>query len=258
MFNFSEVFGFTNVALENWVASKAYNYGDLAIQNKQIWRCIHANTDGTFTVGNWEEISPALAGGGVDAVLSETSTNPVRNVVVAGKFRQPIYFWIANRNYKTDDLIIYNNNIYKSNSNHNSGGAFNAGDWTEISATPTVTIDAALNASSTNAVQNQAIANKFKQPIGNWTALAAYAVDDLVLYEDMIFQCVSANTDASFIGSKWTTLTTAKTDENDDYITANSAGKKVIKGVEFWMGKLAEYIGISTKKDGTIYFLDND
>lgn len=65
---------------------------------------------------------------------------------------------------------------------------------------------------------------KFEQgngnPIQDWVASTAYVVGNLVVYNNLIYQCITANSDSTFNSSKWKVI--GEGTSIDDWVTAKS------------------------------------
>jgi len=99
-----------------------------------------------------------------------------------------------------------------------------------ISASPKV--DATLSNTSSNTVQNQAVANALA---GAYDATATYAVGDLCIYDGILYECTTAITTAEAwdathwktgdLGEKVSDLNRHLNDKQDAPVTAGTAGQ---------------------------------
>lgn len=93
----------------NWASGISYPVGYFAINNNKLYQCNTANSDSKWIESKWN-----LVGGG-----GESSAN--------------ITEWESNKSYTVNDLIIYNNTLYKCIEEHISETEFNLEKWTVLS-----------------------------------------------------------------------------------------------------------------------------
>lgn len=92
--------------IEDWVASEQYEVGDFVIYGAVLYKCLVANSDGTFTQSNWQAISK-------DGVTE----------------------WETNKKYAMYDLVMTSRNLYVSLVAHTSTSFADdlaSGRWMQI------------------------------------------------------------------------------------------------------------------------------
>lgn len=135
-----------------WQTSTDYSVGNLVIKDNQLYRCKTAhtsdNSDFYADTSKWDVLD----------------TKWVSNT------------WVANKYYHQNEIVLYDNTIYKCNTGHLSLSTFelDKANW-EI-----------LNAN-----------------IRQWASGTIYKVGDTVLFENEIWKCITANNDNSFYYQKW-------------------------------------------------------
>ena len=105
--------------LNDWASGKSYKVGLVVVNSGRLYRCTTAHTsESTFDATKFEVISP-------DETLGV-----------------PILEWTVSTAYAADDLIFYNNAIYKCTTAHTSDASDftnDASNWVRING-DTVTI----------------------------------------------------------------------------------------------------------------------
>ena len=197
--------------IPNWVANEDYVVGDLVAHDAKIYRCTTAHTSGsTFDSteeAKWEELSPTI---------------------------NEISLWAAATDYEVGQLVIYNNKLFRCTTAHTSTSSFisDINNWQEISSndidswqssTPYKVGDfvykdgqiyrctTAHTSDSSNFYTDitnwELLDTKWRAE--NWTASKYYAVGDVVLYDNRLFKCITANTSSSDFATdynKWSAI----------------------------------------------------
>lgn len=197
--------------IPNWVANEDYVVGDLVAYDAKIYRCITAHTSGsTFDSteeANWEELSPTI---------------------------NEISLWAASTDYKVGQLVIYNNKLFRCTTAHTSTSSFDSdiNNWQEISSNeigswqPSTTykvgefvykdgqIYRCTTAHTSDSSDFYTDITKWelldtKWRVENWTDNKYYAIGDVVLYDNRLFKCITANTSSSDFATdydKWSAI----------------------------------------------------
>lgn len=111
--------------------------------------------------------------------------------------------WTSNKDYSVDEVVIYNNKIYKCNKAHTSTTDFGADKliyWNSLNDNPIINDWAS---GTTYEVGSMVIISNANN-ISEWTANTSYNANDEVIYNGYIYMCKTANTDATFTESNWT------------------------------------------------------
>lgn len=111
--------------------------------------------------------------------------------------------WTSNTDYSVDEVVIYNNKIYKCNKAHTSTTDFGADKliyWNSLNDNPIINDWAS---GTTYEVGSMVIISNANN-ISEWAANTSYNANDEVIYNGYIYMCKTANTDATFTESNWT------------------------------------------------------
>lgn len=111
--------------------------------------------------------------------------------------------WTSNTDYSVDEVVIYNNKIYKCNKAHTSTTDFGADKliyWNSLNDNPIINDWAS---GTTYEVGSMVIISNANN-ISEWTTNTSYNANDEVIYNGYIYMCKTANTDATFTESNWT------------------------------------------------------
>lgn len=111
--------------------------------------------------------------------------------------------WASNTDYSVNEVVIYNNKIYKCNKAHTSTTDFGADKliyWNSLNDNPIINDWAS---GTTYEVGSMVIISNANN-IPEWTTNTSYNANDEVIYNGYIYICKTANTDATFTESNWT------------------------------------------------------
>lgn len=111
--------------------------------------------------------------------------------------------WSSNTEYEKDEIILYNNKIYKCNKSHTSTTDFGADKliyWNSLNDNPIINDWAS---GTTYEIGSMVIISNANN-ISEWTTNTSYNANDEVIYNGYIYMCKTANTDATFTESNWT------------------------------------------------------
>ena len=111
--------------------------------------------------------------------------------------------WTSNTDYSVNEVVIYNNKIYKCNKAHTSTTDFGADKliyWNSLNDNPIINDWAS---GTTYDVGSMVIISNANN-ISEWTTNTSYNANDEVIYDGYIYMCKTANTDATFTESNWT------------------------------------------------------
>ena len=110
--------------------------------------------------------------------------------------------WTSNTDYSVNEVVIYNNKIYKCNKAHTSTTDFSADKliyWNSLNDNPIINDWAS---GTTYEIGSMVIISNANN-ISEWTANTSYNANDEVIYNGYIYMCKTANTDATFTESNW-------------------------------------------------------
>lgn len=162
-----------------WQASTEYTTADIVTYGGDIYKCIKGNSDSTFDITKWKNITASDGGIGV---------------------------WKALKYYAVDDTVIFGSKIYRCTVAHTSSTfASDINKWTEVSPT---TIEN-WQASITYPVDSIVLYDN-STGISPWAGNTSYAINDKVVYDNRIYECLVANSDSDFTASKWHQVATAQ------------------------------------------------
>lgn len=151
-----------------WQKQKSYSVGSIVQYKGKYLKCITAGTSGNTT------LNPTSADIG-DTIIDSTVTWEV--IGLFGSNGTSINDWATNTEYSVGDLVIYDNSLYKCNTNHTST-TFNANEsnWTLIGS----------------------------KGIDFYTVGESYSINNIVIYDGNLYQCTTAHTATStFDTTKW-------------------------------------------------------
>ena len=111
--------------------------------------------------------------------------------------------WTSNTDYSVNEVVIYNNKIYKCNKAHTSTTDFGADKliyWNSLNDNPIINDWASGTTYEVGSIVIISNANN----ISEWATNTSYNANDEVIYNGYIYMCKTANTDATFTESNWT------------------------------------------------------
>lgn len=110
--------------------------------------------------------------------------------------------WKTGTDYKKNEIVVYNEKIYKCAVDHTSGTDFSADKplyWESLSDNPIINDWISGN----NYEVGTCVIKSNQNGIVDWTASKQYNVNDEVVYNGYIYTCKTQNTDAEFTESNW-------------------------------------------------------
>lgn len=110
--------------------------------------------------------------------------------------------WETGTEYKKNEIVVYNEKIYKCAKDHTSGTDFSTDKllyWESLSDNPIINDWISEN----NYEVGTCVIKSNQNGIVNWTASKQYNVNDKVVYDSYIYICKTQNTDAEFIKTNW-------------------------------------------------------
>ena len=110
--------------------------------------------------------------------------------------------WETGIEYKKNEIVVYNEKIYKCAKDHTSGTDFSTDKllyWESLSDNPIINDWISEN----NYEVGTCVIKSNQNGIVNWTASKQYNVNDKVVYDGYIYICKTQNTDAEFIKTNW-------------------------------------------------------
>ena len=186
--------------ISTWTANTAYVVNDVVINSNKMYICTTAHTSGSSfdatEKANWQEVGSGTSGAGITD-------------------------WISNKAYVVGDIVYYSESLFKCNTAHTSGSAFNADEakWTLMYADiklwqsslyyvvgATVLESNVLyrcNTSHTSGSTFNATEKANWDTIGEpasileWEASTAYTVNQIVIYNGNLYNCITAHTSGS-------------------------------------------------------------
>ena len=110
--------------------------------------------------------------------------------------------WRTGTEYKKNEIVVYNEKIYKCAVDHTSGSDFSADKpkyWESLNDNPIINDWISGN----NYTVGTCVIKSNQNGIVDWTASKQYNVNDEVMYDDYIYTCKTQNTDAEFTEANW-------------------------------------------------------
>lgn len=218
-----------------WVANYQYYPNNICIYNDKLYRCIASNNDTTFTPNKWIEISSSaikdyiMSGhtydiddvfklnGQLYSVNAQFTTN---NTDISNfdnyitPLKADIPKWTAYTRYKKGMIVEYQYNLYKCETLHTSTGLFTVEDkttnttyWKPLGKLITQ-LEYYDNTKTYNI--NDCVLKKEDYGTATWDANTSYSVGDEVNHNGIIYKCITANSDTTFIEKNWEEINTEK------------------------------------------------
>ena len=113
-----------------------------------------------------------------------------------------IEIWRTGTEYKKNEIVVYNEKIYKCAVDHTSGTDFSADKlkyWESLSDNPIINDWISGN----NYTVGTCVIKSNQNEIVDWTASKQYNINDEVVYDGYIYTCKTQNTDAEFTEANW-------------------------------------------------------
>ena len=110
--------------------------------------------------------------------------------------------WRTGTEYKKNEIVVYNEKIYKCATDNTSGTDFSVDKpkyWESLSDNPIINDWISGN----NYEVGTCVIKSNQNEIVDWTAAKQYNVNDEVVYNYYIYTCKTQNTDAEFTESNW-------------------------------------------------------
>ena len=110
--------------------------------------------------------------------------------------------WRTGTEYKKNEIVVYNEKIYKCAVDHTSGSDFSVDKpkyWESLSDNPIINDWISGN----NYEVGTCVIKSNQNGIVDWTASKQYNVNDEVIYDGYIYTCKTQNTDATFTETNW-------------------------------------------------------
>lgn len=183
----------------NWQSNIVYEVGRIVLYDGLFYRCKSKHTSGSsFAVNFWEKI-------GID-----------ENIV------PKVLNWAANTVYKANQLVVYNETLYRVNNDHTSGSSFDATgydivyssikEWVtgiDYKVGSTVIYDNKLYRCKTRHKSDTSLYNDIRcweligVTIDTWVSGNSYFVGDVIEKGSALYKCIQANNDTNFTPGKW-------------------------------------------------------
>ena len=110
--------------------------------------------------------------------------------------------WRTGTDYKKNEIVVYNEKIYKCAVDHTSGTDFSVDKpkyWESLSDNPIINDWISGN----NYEVGTCVIKSNQNGIVDWTASKQYNVNDEVVYNGYIYTCKTQNTDTEFTEANW-------------------------------------------------------
>lgn len=123
--------------------------------------------------------------------------------------------WAANKTYKQNYFVTYDNKLYQCKTEHTSGTSFDETYWQLIGGSGSSATGTTIN---------------------NWSALTDYTVADLVINGTTLYQCNTEHTSGEVFDDaeaiNWTALSGAQGEKGDDGFSPTVTATVVSNGVD--------------------------
>lgn len=110
--------------------------------------------------------------------------------------------WKTGTEYKKNEIVVYNEKIYKCAVDHTSNTDFSADKpkyWESLNDNPIINNWISGN----NYTVGTCVIKSNQNGVADWIALKQYNVNDEVVYDGYIYTCKIQNTDAEFTETNW-------------------------------------------------------
>ena len=133
----------------------------------------------------------------VEVYVSNPDWHKITNIQ-----KPSIETWRAGTEYKKNEIVVYNEKIYKCAVDHTSGSDFSVDKpkyWESLSDNPIINDWISGN----NYEVGTCVIKSNQNGIVDWTASKQYNVNDEVIYNGYIYTCKTQNTDTEFTETNW-------------------------------------------------------
>ena len=113
-----------------------------------------------------------------------------------------IEIWRTGTEYKKNEIVVYNEKIYRCAVDHTSGTDFSVDKpkyWESLNDNPIINDWISGN----NYTVGTCVIKSNQNGIVDWTASKQYNINDEVVYDGYIYTCKTQNTDAEFTETNW-------------------------------------------------------
>lgn len=221
--------------ISNWQANKPYAVNDVVIYNNKIYECINANKDATFTPSNWIRLSSGeIEDFKANHNYDENDVFKINNQLYSVKTKftttnadisnyianvEPIIAdiskWTSNTYYYQGMIVEYQYNLYKCETAHKSSTLFVDEDKSTNTVywKPLGMLNTQLESYDSTKTYNinDCVLQKEDYGASKWVSGTTYKVDDIVVYNEIIYKCKTANSNTTFTESNWEEINTEKT-----------------------------------------------
>lgn len=166
-----------SASIATWDYNTAYKSGDIILYNEQLFYCV-ANH-----VSNPDPTDTSGIYADISEILADTKWIQVKNDIALVKE------WVTNWVYEKNQLVTHNNKLYRCNTKHKS------------------------NSFDTDIEKWDVIYSSLPE----WEAEETYKAGEVVIYKNKLYKCRTTNSDAVWLGSKWTFLESVDTWEPLEY-----------------------------------------
>ena len=218
-----------------WSANYQYYQNNICIYNNKLYRCINSNKDATFTPSNWIRLSSGeIEDFKANHNYDENDVFKINNQLYSVKTKftttnadisnyianvEPLIAdiskWASNTYYYQGMIVEYQYNLYKCETAHKSSTLFVDEDKTTNTVywKPLGKLNTQLEYYDSTKTYNinDCVLQKEDYGASKWMSGTAYKVDDIVVYNEIIYKCKTANSDTAFTESNWEEINTEKT-----------------------------------------------
>jgi hypothetical protein len=216
--------------IQDWEKSKNYIQGNIVLYDHTPYKVIknHVSNDFSLDKDNFEitysnirDFNPTmfykkgsyvLYNNNIYKALKDTTgdighklqlqTNNPDWQKITNTQKPSIETWRTGTDYKKNEIVVYNEKIYKCATDHTSGSDFSVDKpkyWESLSDNPIINDWISEN----NYEVGTCVIKSNQNGIVDWTASKQYNVNDEVVYNGYIYTCKTQNTDAEFTEANW-------------------------------------------------------
>ena len=218
-----------------WSANYQYYQNNICIYNNKLYRCINANKDAIFTPSNWIRLSSGeIEDFKANHNYDENDVFKINNQLYSVKTKftttnsdisnyianvEPLIAdiskWASNTYYYQGMIVEYQYNLYKCETAHKSSTLFVDEDKSTNTVywKPLGKLNTQLEYYDSTKTYNinDCVLQKEDYCASKWVSGTTYKVDDIVVYNEIIYKCITANSDTAFTESNWEEINTEKT-----------------------------------------------
>lgn len=186
--SYTEANSFTTDGYDTFKENTTLNINKKAKYIKIVFKSVYKGNNGTGDNFDFRNVS---------IYTNNTDWQKITNTQ-----KPSIETWRTGTDYKKNEIVVYNEKIYKCAIDHTSGSDFSVDKpkyWESLSDNPIINDWISGN----NYEVGTCVIKSNQNGIVDWTASKQYNVNDEVVYNGYIYICKTQNTDTEFTEANW-------------------------------------------------------